>query len=149
MSAWCSRSVHVVVADQEHSDYVVPRYWYRTELVWRFVMLTALARHYPSLCNAMCACAVFIFCSWPITCAEDDNVRNRVRTRIHLVLRARYSTVLAIFLWSYTRFERSVVLEPSKPSNVLTYLVSWNWTLPIDYRLALHLLTPNGHRRRS
>ena len=35
MSAWCSRSVHVihVVADQEHSDCAVPRYRYRTELV--------------------------------------------------------------------------------------------------------------------
>ena len=34
----CSRSVHIVhvVADQEHSDHVVSRYRYRTELVWRF-----------------------------------------------------------------------------------------------------------------
>ena len=45
VSAWCSRSVHVihVVADQEHSDCTVPRYWYMTELVWRFVMPTAHA----------------------------------------------------------------------------------------------------------
>ena len=43
VSTWCSRSVHVVhvVADQEHSDCAVPRYRYRTELVWRFVMQTA------------------------------------------------------------------------------------------------------------
>ena len=42
VSAWrsSSRSVHIVhvVADQEHSDCAVPRYRYRTELVWRFVM---------------------------------------------------------------------------------------------------------------
>ena len=35
--------VHVVV-DQEHSDGAVPWYWYRTKLVWRFVVLTAHAR---------------------------------------------------------------------------------------------------------
>ena len=46
VSARCSRSVHVVhvVADQEHSDYMVQRYRYRTELVWRFVMLNARVR---------------------------------------------------------------------------------------------------------
>ena len=46
VNAWCSRSVHVVhvVADQEHSDCAVPRYQYRTELVWE-------------ICNANCACA--------------------------------------------------------------------------------------------
>ena len=40
VSAWCSRSVHVihVVEDQEHSDCAVPHYQYRTELIWRFVM---------------------------------------------------------------------------------------------------------------
>ena len=33
VSAWCSRSVHIihVVADQEHSDCAVPQYRYRTE----------------------------------------------------------------------------------------------------------------------
>ena len=42
VSAWCLRSVHIVrdVADQEHSDGGVRRYWYRTELLWRFVMPT-------------------------------------------------------------------------------------------------------------
>ena len=46
VSAWCSRSVHIVhvVADQEHNDCAVPRYRYRMELVWRFVMPTAHAR---------------------------------------------------------------------------------------------------------
>ena len=33
-----------VVADQEHSDCVVPRNQYRMELVWRFVMPTVHAR---------------------------------------------------------------------------------------------------------
>ena len=41
VSTLCSRSVHV--ADQEHNDCAVPRYRYRTELVWRFVMPTAHA----------------------------------------------------------------------------------------------------------
>ena len=46
VSAWCSRSVHIVhvVADQEHSDCTVPQYRYRTELVWRVVMPTAHVR---------------------------------------------------------------------------------------------------------
>ena len=49
VSAWCSRSAHVVhvVADQEHSDCAVPRYWYRMELIWRFVKPTAHARTEP------------------------------------------------------------------------------------------------------
>ena len=48
VSAWCLRSIHIVlvVADQEHSDCVVPRYRYRTELVWRFVMPTAHANRW-------------------------------------------------------------------------------------------------------
>ena len=46
VNAWCSRSVDIVhvVADQEHSDHAVPRYGYRTELVWRFVVPTMHAR---------------------------------------------------------------------------------------------------------
>ena len=46
MSAWCSRSVHVihVVADQELSDCTVPRYQYRTELVRRSVIPTVHER---------------------------------------------------------------------------------------------------------
>ena len=45
VSAWCSKSVHVVhvVADHEHTDCAVPQYRYRTELVWRLVMTTAHA----------------------------------------------------------------------------------------------------------
>ena len=46
VTAWYSRSVDVVhvVADHEHSDCAVPRYRYRMELVWRFVVLIAHAR---------------------------------------------------------------------------------------------------------
>ena len=46
VSAWYLRSVNAVhvVADQKHSDCAVPRYRYRTELVWRFVLPIAYAR---------------------------------------------------------------------------------------------------------
>ena len=46
VSAWCWKSVHIVhvVADQEHSDCAVPRYWYETKRVWRFVMPTTHSR---------------------------------------------------------------------------------------------------------
>ena len=58
-NAWYSRSVDVVddVADQKNSNRAVPRYRYRTELVWRIVVPTAhvdstfnIGTMYRSLC---------------------------------------------------------------------------------------------------
>ena len=45
VNVWCSRSVDVVhaVDDQDYSNSAVSRYRYRTELVWKIVVLTAHA----------------------------------------------------------------------------------------------------------
>ena len=54
MNAWCSMNVNVVhvMADQEHSDRAVPRYRYRMELVWRFIVPTTHAQPLDSTINA-------------------------------------------------------------------------------------------------
>ncbi len=58
-------------------------------------------------------------------------LRDRVKARLHLVLRAGYITVLALSLWSLPELSGARPYEPTKHLLTPDLLTTWNRRLPV------------------